>query len=191
MFGETVFALIHDHDVRAATLTNRWMSGCWWGRDASSDEHLVGTKQFLLKCISVRKKPPGEQWSRRETIEARGTKWNFDVENGFWNTRTDPGTTLRRGMPTATAQEEIPTVPPPAPPPEEQVPEMQVHSNTGGGDVTAKTPENARSRSARESTQDSSHLVTNRQDSWMPGMRDSRSGDVTRQRRRRLHTESK
>ena len=34
----------------------------------------------LLKCRSVRRKPPGEQRSRRETVEARGTKWNFDVE---------------------------------------------------------------------------------------------------------------
>ena len=43
------------------------------------------------------------------------------------------------GMPTATAQMEIPTPPPPAPPPEEHVPEMRVHSNSGGGDVAAKT----------------------------------------------------
>ena len=60
MFGESVFALIPDHEVRAAKLTNRWISGCWWGRDASSDEHLVGTKHGLLKCRSVRRKPPGE-----------------------------------------------------------------------------------------------------------------------------------
>ena len=82
-------------------LTNRWISGSWWGRDASSDEHLVGTKHALLKYRSVRRKPPGEQWSRRETIEARGTKWNFDVEmdSGI------PGLTLEprrdEGMPTA------------------------------------------------------------------------------------------
>ena len=42
-------------------------------------------------------------------------------------------------MPTVTAREEIPTVPPPAPPPEEYVPEIRVHSNSGGGDVAAKT----------------------------------------------------
>ena len=34
---------------------------------------------------------------------------------------------------------EIPTVPPLAPPPEEYVPEIRVHSNSGGGDVAAKT----------------------------------------------------
>ena len=50
MFGESVFALIPDHEVRAAKLTNTWISGCWWGRDASSDEHLVGTKHVMLKC---------------------------------------------------------------------------------------------------------------------------------------------
>ena len=39
----------------------------------------MGTKFVLLKCRSVRRKPSGEQWNRRETGEARGTKWNFDV----------------------------------------------------------------------------------------------------------------
>ena len=125
MFGESVFALIPDHEVRAAKLTNRWISGSWWGRDAPSDEHLVGTKHGLLKCRSVRGKPPAEQWSRRETIEARGTKWNFEVEmdSGI------PGPTLEprrdEGMPIATARGKIPTEPPPAPPPQEHVPEIR------------------------------------------------------------------
>ena len=44
MFGESVFALIPDHEVRAAKLTNRSISGFWWRRDALSDEHLVETK---------------------------------------------------------------------------------------------------------------------------------------------------
>ena len=85
----------------------------------------MGTKHGLLKCRSVRRKPPGEQWSRCETIEARGTKWNFDVEmdSGI----SGPPVTSRTDdeMPTATAPMEIPTVPPPAPPPEEHVPEMR------------------------------------------------------------------
>ena len=54
-----------------------------------------------------------------------------------------PGQTLEprrdEGMPTATAPMEIPTVTPRALPPEEHVFEMQVHSNSGGGDVAAKT----------------------------------------------------
>ena len=33
---------------------------------------------------------------------------------------------------------EIPTVPLPAPPPEEYIPEIRVHSHSGGGDVAAK-----------------------------------------------------
>ena len=103
IFGESVFALIPDHEERAANLTNRWISGCWWGRDASCDEHLVETKHCLLKCRSVRRKPPGEQWSRRETIEARGTKWNFDVEMD--SEISGPPMTSRPDevMPTATA----------------------------------------------------------------------------------------
>ena len=54
-----------------------------------------------------------------------------------------PGPTLEpprdEGMPTATAPMEIPTVPPPAPPPEEYIPEIRIHSNSGVGDVAAKT----------------------------------------------------
>ena len=42
------------------------------------------------------------------------------------------------GMPTATAPMKIPTVPPPAHPTEEHVPEIRVQSNSGGGDVAAK-----------------------------------------------------
>ena len=108
MLSESVFALISDHEMRAAKLTNRWISGCWWGRDASSDEHLVGTEHGLLKCRSVRKKPPGEQWSRRETVEARGTKWNFDVEVDSGISEPPLESRPDEGMPTATAQGEIP-----------------------------------------------------------------------------------
>ena len=44
VLGESIFAVILDHEVRAAKLTNRLISGCQWRRDALSDEHLVGTK---------------------------------------------------------------------------------------------------------------------------------------------------
>ena len=30
VFGESVFAMILHQEVRAAKLTNRWISGCWW-----------------------------------------------------------------------------------------------------------------------------------------------------------------
>ena len=88
----------------------------------------MGTKFGLLKCRSVRRKPPGEQWSRRETVEARGTKWNFDIGMDIGI----PGQPLEsrrdEGMPSATVQQEIPTVPPPAPPPQ---PDSQVHEMRG------------------------------------------------------------
>ena len=72
MFGESVFALIPDHEVRAAKLTNRWISGCWWGRDASSDEHLVGMKHGLLQCRSVLQKT---SWRAVEpTLNGRGSR---------------------------------------------------------------------------------------------------------------------
>ena len=137
MFGESVFALIPDHEVRAAKLTNRWISGCWWRRDASSDEHLVGTTHGLLQCRSVRRKPPGEQWSQRETVEARGTKWNFDVE-------MDSGVS---GPPVASQMKGCRQQRHRGRFPQylrlhlrqKSTSEIRVHSNSGGGDVAAKT----------------------------------------------------
>ena len=121
MFGESVFALILDHEVRAAKLTNRWISGCWWGRDASSDEHLVGTKFGLLMCRSVRRKPPGERWSR-ETVEARNGflmwKWTLEYLGPPLEPRRDEGT------PTAKATA---TAPDPPPQPDSHEPEMRGH----------------------------------------------------------------
>ena len=86
----------------------------------------MGMKHGLLECRSVHRKPPGEQWSRRETIEARGTKWNFDVEIDSGVSGSLVTSRPDEGMPTATAQGKFPTVPPPAPPPEEYVPEIRV-----------------------------------------------------------------
>ena len=74
VFGESVFAMIHDHEVRATKLKNRWSVA------AGGDETLLRlnscwVRSFdLLKWRSVRRKPLGEQWSRRETLEASGTK---------------------------------------------------------------------------------------------------------------------
>ena len=56
VFGESVFARILDHDVRAVKFTSRWISGCLCGRDGLSNEHQVSTKFGLLKCRSCRRK---------------------------------------------------------------------------------------------------------------------------------------
>ena len=56
-FGASVFALIRDHEVRAAKLPNRWIT-CWWRRAASSDEHLVGTKFSSQETSSRSVEPP-------------------------------------------------------------------------------------------------------------------------------------
>ena len=85
----------------------------------------MGTKHGLVKCRSVHRKPPGEQWSRRKTVEARGTKWKFDLEMDTGVSGLRMASRPDEGMPTATTQGEIPAVPPPAPPPDEHVPEMR------------------------------------------------------------------
>ena len=80
MFGESVFALIPDHEVRASQTDEQMDQWLLVGTRCFVRRTLVGTKHDLPKRRSVRRKPHGEQWSRRETIEARGTRWNFDVE---------------------------------------------------------------------------------------------------------------
>ena len=74
---------------------------------------------------------------KRSKLEARSGvltwKWILEFPDQLWNL------VEMRECSTATALMEIPTLPPPAPPPEKHVFEMQVHSNSGGGDVAAKT----------------------------------------------------
>ena len=50
MFGESVFALIPDHQVRAAKLTNRWISGCWWGREHRLTNTWLGRSMVCLSA---------------------------------------------------------------------------------------------------------------------------------------------
>ena len=72
--GKSVFAVISNHEVKAAKVTNRAAGNNWWVRS------LV----CLVKYRSFRRKTAWRTvWSRRETCEARGTKWNFDVEMEF------------------------------------------------------------------------------------------------------------
>ena len=86
---------------------------CIVGRTPGGDEAWFASAQ-----ISSQKTTWREQWSRRETVEDRGMKWNFDVEmdSGIPGPQVD--SRPDEGMPTATAREKIPTVPPPAPPPD-------------------------------------------------------------------------
>ena len=104
------------------------LTSTWWGRSMHG----------LLKCRSARREPPGGQWSRRETIEARGTKWNFDVEmdSGI----SGPPVTSRpdEGMPTATAPREIPQYLHLHLRQKTHVPEIRGLSISGGCDVAAK-----------------------------------------------------
>ena len=128
MFGESVFALIPDHEVRAAKLTNRWISGCWWGRnmvclsaDQFAENHLENNG------VDV----------KRSKLEGRSGiltwKWILEYLDQLWNhveTRE-----CRQQRPRWKFLQYLHL----HLPPEEHVFEMQVHSNSGGGDVTAKT----------------------------------------------------
>ena len=83
----------------------------------------MGTKYGLLQRRSVRRKPPGEQWSRRETVGARGTKWIFNVEMDPGISLTPTASRRDEGTATATATDAT-TAPEPPPQPDSHVPEM-------------------------------------------------------------------
>ena len=72
---------------------------------------------------------------KRLKLEGRSGIFTWEMDSGILGPTLEP----RRDEGMQTAPMEIPTIHPPAPPPEEHVPEMQVHSNSGGGDVAAKT----------------------------------------------------
>ena len=78
----------------------------WWVRN------LV-----CSKCRSIRRQPPGEQWSRRFTVEVRGTKWNFDIGVDAGTPFTPMKSRRDEEMPSVTVQRETPMVVPPVPPP--------------------------------------------------------------------------
>ena len=91
MFGESVFALIPDHEVRAAKLTNRWISGCWWGRHASSDEHL-GVRRSV--CSRADQFEGNLLWSSGAAVNQSRLKerngilmlvWKLEYLNRPWN----------------------------------------------------------------------------------------------------------
>ena len=76
----------------------------------------MGTKFGVLKCRSGRRKHPEKQWSSRETVEARDTKWNFDIGVDAVIPFTSMESRRDEEMPSATTQQETPMVPPPAHP---------------------------------------------------------------------------
>ena len=43
-------------------------------------KHLVGIRFLFAEMPFSSQKPCGEEWSRRESRDARDTQWNFDVE---------------------------------------------------------------------------------------------------------------
>ena len=90
------------------------------------------------------------------------------------------------GMSTATTQGEVPTVPPPAPPPEDHVPEMRgqgVHAKASGSEPSGqKSAELPDARHARLPVQ-GSHTVVNASRIKMPG---TRAAEPHQRRRRNV-----
>ena len=127
MFGESVFALIPDHEVRAAKLTNRWISGCWW--DATHRRMNTWWVRSSV-CLSADQFVGNHLESsgaavKRSRLEERNRMlmlvWTLEYLDHPWY-----HVEMKRCH-LATVQREIPTVPPPAPPPQpgSDVPEIR------------------------------------------------------------------
>ena len=43
-------------------LEMQWLEGIWIGREAKTDEHLVGTPQGIVRARAVKRKVPSKQW---------------------------------------------------------------------------------------------------------------------------------
>ena len=137
----------------------------WWRRS-----------MVCLRCKSVRRVPPGEEWSRRETVEARGTKWNVDVEmdTGIPGPPLDSPRDERTPNATATETTTAPESPPQ--PDKLRCVDKECTQKHSGSELSG---------------------LKSSEFSWMPGMRDSRSEKVKipgtkvdeQQRRRRRNAE--
>ena len=80
VFGKSVFAMIPDHEVRPAKLTNRWISGRQRRRDGSSNEHLLGTSGAVVKRLRRVTRSGILMW--KKTLEYR-LRWKEDDRRRF------------------------------------------------------------------------------------------------------------
>jgi hypothetical protein len=70
-FGEAVHFKISAS--RHAKLKSSWLTGVWLGKDASSNDHLVGCCQEVLRVRAIRMLPGESQWQQALLLEAKGT----------------------------------------------------------------------------------------------------------------------
>ena len=42
-------------------LEGAWLEGLWLGRDARTDEHLIGTPQGVVRSLAIRRNIPEKQ----------------------------------------------------------------------------------------------------------------------------------
>ena len=57
-FGETILFKNPSHNFKASSA---WERGIWLGKDTESEEHIVGTKDGVKKCRTIRRLVPSEQ----------------------------------------------------------------------------------------------------------------------------------
>ena len=70
-FGELV--LWKQAASHVAKLSSAWGYGCWVGRSAGSDAHIVGTKQGTVVCRTVKRMPLERRWDGDMLNSMRGT----------------------------------------------------------------------------------------------------------------------
>merc|ERR1711884_518075 len=54
-------------------IETRMKDGVWLGIIDRTEEVLVGTKHGVVKCRTIKRRPPGQQWSGTALEEMKGT----------------------------------------------------------------------------------------------------------------------
>ena len=74
--GECVWALNPGSKGKTG-MSSRWSDGIWIGMKEDTGEHLIGTKEGVIKARTIRRKGSREErWNRARLAEIRGLPWN-------------------------------------------------------------------------------------------------------------------
>ena len=57
-------------------LAPQWQKGIWLGRNTASDENLVGTKNGILGCRTIKRTNKGERFQKKVLDEMIGLPWD-------------------------------------------------------------------------------------------------------------------
>ena len=67
----------------------RWRYGIWLGVIENTSEHIIGTKEGVVKCRAVSQITDDRKFDREFSAEIRGTPWRPSPRHSTWTIRTN------------------------------------------------------------------------------------------------------